>query len=77
MHENPQKPDRGMARSKYTAPQPKNIKPADVSPKLPEYRGLVNNGASFDDINSLSNLRKLQDSTKFDKARFSFRLYRR
>jgi hypothetical protein len=39
------------------------------------------NGASFDashdDSYAFSSLRKLQDSTKFDKARFSFRLYRR
>lgn len=35
------------------------------------------NGASFDDSYSFCNMRKLQDASKFDKARFSFRLYKR
>ena len=33
--------------------------------------------ASFDTAGTLSELKKLQDTTKFDKARFSFRLYKR
>lgn len=37
----------------------------------------ITNGASFDDSQTFSGLRKLQDSSKFDKARFSFRLYKR
>jgi hypothetical protein len=32
-------------------------------------------GATFD--NSLSDLKKLQDPSKFNKARFSFKLYKR
>ncbi len=37
----------------------------------------VTQGASFDHTGTLSELKKLQDTTKFDKARFSFRLYKR
>jgi hypothetical protein len=49
---------------------------AKLSPETPR----TLNGASFDTTNSnqaLSDLRKLQDPSKYDKARFSFRLYKR
>jgi hypothetical protein len=77
MQEPTQKPAPGLAWSKNPlAPHPKTV-PPDETPTLPNPRGLIHNGASFDDTQSLSGLRKLQDSTKFDKARFSFRLYKR
>lgn len=42
---------------------------------------IAHNGATFDSFNdstnALSDLKKLQDPAKFNKARFSFRLYKR
>ncbi|MCE3234328.1 MAG: hypothetical protein K0Q50_508 [Vampirovibrio sp.] len=34
-------------------------------------------GAMFDAQSALSDMKKLQDPAKFDKARFSFRLYKK
>ena len=44
--------------------------------KFQENTAIVFNGSAFDTA-PLSQLRKLQDSSKFDKARFSFKLYKR
>jgi hypothetical protein len=45
----------------------------DAPPPLP----FVKEGMQFDATAALSDLKKLQDPAKFQKARFEFRLYRR
>lgn len=39
--------------------------------------GMGQQGASFDTSSSLSGLKRLQDASMFEKARFRFRLYRK
>jgi hypothetical protein len=55
---------------------PQEISAANPASEAPRHL----NGASFDSNGAgqnLSDLRKLQDPSKYDKARFSFRLYKR
>ena len=76
MHENPQVPGDDLARSKSEAPDYQLSSPDGETVSIRRI-----NGATFDDSTdasaSLSDLRKLQDASKFHKARFSFRLYQR
>jgi hypothetical protein len=73
MHENSQIPVNGLSRS-----QPKgdadHLPAASTGQNAP---GNPGKGATFDDSYNFSAMRKLQDASKFDKARFSFRLYKR
>ena len=50
--------------------------PAPIKTNSPEPAPNMQ-GASFDTTESLSGMKKLQDPTKYEKARFSFRLYKR
>lgn len=76
MHENPQVPGDDLACAKSEA-----LKHHKLSPGLDAVQILGVYGAMFDSSTettvSLSNLRKLQDASKFHKARFGFRLYPR
>lgn len=68
------------------APWAESIHSSAVTPEQPVIiTGIAHHGATFDtfrdsandSVNALSDLKKLQDPAKFNKARFSFRLYKR
>jgi len=77
MHEHSQIPATGLGQAQATPnPEHSTAHPADANVPAKNTNGAMFD-VSRDDSYNFSGLRKLQDASKFDKARFSFRLYKR